>query len=512
MKRYLILLFVLTGTIAFSQTWEALNTGLPANIKVHSVVFTKQSNYQVGYAVGGDNYTSGVVIKTTDGGDTWSTMMTIASEELYSVSFPANDTGYACSMEGKVYKTTNGGTFWQLIYTAPSGQSFAVSFKDADNGVLGTPGSIRYTSNGGLTWTSGSGSSGTNSQDITWCEGSTYLATGYNQTNISTNNGQSWSVQAVSGLSLGAGSYGAKYLTTCGDYGNIRVSKDYGVTWTNHDNVGDLNHDAAYWDTNYIYVVGTPGIALKSSNGGETFTGAGSLGSGAVFCVFITPSFTVYAAGSQGKIWRKQEVYPYPAIMVTPDSLQFDTIYKGSSLQKSITVTNTGNQDLVVSDITSSLPEYSANPASFTIAPGGNRNVDITFAPLTEGTFPSTLTIYHNAPGQGNITIDLNGHAIAPVGVSGNNGGKDFLNCYPNPFSTAFKINLCLLKEQTIFFELLDATGTLIYTDHKVLPAKLVHLESTDLWPATVNLPEGIYFLRVISEKTASVMKIIKVR
>ena len=55
MKRYLILLFVLTGSIAFSQTWEALNSGLPANIKLHSIVFTKQSNYEVGYAVGGDN-------------------------------------------------------------------------------------------------------------------------------------------------------------------------------------------------------------------------------------------------------------------------------------------------------------------------------------------------------------------------------------------------------------------------------------------------------------------------
>ena len=107
MKNKLTLIFLLSVSIAFSQSWVELATGLPSNIKVHSIVFTPQSNYQTGYAVGGDNYTSGVVIKTTDGGDTWSAMNTIASEELYSVSFPSNDTGYTCSMEGKVYKTTN---------------------------------------------------------------------------------------------------------------------------------------------------------------------------------------------------------------------------------------------------------------------------------------------------------------------------------------------------------------------------------------------------------------------
>jgi photosystem II stability/assembly factor-like uncharacterized protein len=514
MKSLLTILFVLTGTFGFSQTWEALNTGLPANIKVHSVVFTKQSNYQVGYAVGGDNYTSGVVIKTTDGGDTWSSMVTIASEELYSVSFPTNDTGYACSMEGKIYKTTNGGTSWQLNYTAPSGQSFAISFKDIDNGVLGTPASIRYTSSGGLVWQGGSGTSNTNSQDISWCEDNTYLAAGYNWINLTTNNGQNWTQLGnyASDLLLGTGSLGAKYMAACGDYGMIHISKDYGTNWSSVKKGDNLFHDVAYWDTNYIYVVGTPGLVYKSADGGETFTSDGSLGSGAVFCVFITPAFTIYATGSQGKIWRKQEVYPYPAIMVTPDSLQFDTIYKGDTQQKSLIVTNTGNQDLVVSDITSSLPEYSANPSSFTLTPGQNRTVDVTFAPLMEGSYPSTLTIFHNAPGQGNITVNLTGYATFPVGTAGNKTDYDLFNCFPNPFSETTNIELNLLMEQKVHFDLMDAAGTSLYTKFKVVPAGIQHFESDVLWPASVNLPEGIYFLRVISEKITGVSKIVKVR
>lgn len=514
MKRYLILLIVLTGTFGFSQTWEALNTGLPANIKVHSVVFTKQSNYQVGYAVGGDNYTSGIVIKTIDGGDTWSTMMTIASEELYSVSFPSNDTGYTCSMEGKVYKTTNGGANWQLIYTAPSGQAFSIAFKDVNNGVLGTPTSIRYTSNGGMTWQSGAGSSNTNSQDITWCEGGTFLAAGYNYVNLTTNNGQNWTqlVNSAADLLLGTGSLGAQYLAVCGDYGMIYISKDYGSNWNSVKKGDNLFHDAAYWDTNYIYVVGTPGLVYKSSDGGETFTSNGNLGTGAVFCVFITPAFTIYASGSQGKIWRKQEVYPYPAILVTPDSLQFDTINSGNTQQKSLTVTNTGNQDLVITDITSTLPEYTANPGSFTVNPGQSRTVDVTFAPLTIGSFPSTLTIFSNAYGQNSTTIELNGYATFPVGLSATEDDNSFFNCFPNPFSTGFIIDLHLVHEQTVHFELSDAAGASLFRIPKVVPAGVQHLESTELWPASTDLPNGIYFIKIVSGKITAVKKIVKVK
>jgi photosystem II stability/assembly factor-like uncharacterized protein len=509
-KKFLLFLFFIGNTV-FSQSWVLLNTGLPANIKVHSVVFTQQSNYQVGYAVGGDNYTSGIVIKTTDGGETWSAMQTIASEELYSVSFPTNDTGYTCSMEGKIYKTTNGGTFWQLIYTVPSSQAFAISFKDANHGVLGTPGSIMFTSNGGLLWQSGSGSSNTNSQDISWCEGSTYLATGYTHTNISTDDGQTWSSQPVSGLSLGAGSYGAKYLTTCGDYGNIRVSKDYGATWLNHNNVGDLNHDAAYWDTNYIYVVGTPGIALKSSNGGQSFTSAGSLGSGAVFCVFITPAFTVYATGSQGKIWRKQEAYPYPAILVTPDTLQFDTINAGSSQAKSLTVTNTGSQDLVISDISSSLPEYSANPTSFTVTPGQSKTVDVTFTPTTEGSYPSILSVYSNAPGQSITNIILKGYANFPVGMTIITQDKDFIQCYPNPFGETLNIKIHLETAQMISLQLFDASGKLAASCDKMIPAGTHEYEIHSLLPSSGIMDKGVYYLKIVTGNTIMTKKIIRI-
>jgi hypothetical protein len=138
--------------------------------------------------------------------------------------------------------------------------------------------------------------------------------------------------------------------------------------------------------------------------------------------------------------------------------------------------------------------------------------VDVTFAPLTEGSFPSTLTIFHNAPGQGNITIDLSGNATFPVGLSGSKTDNHFFTCFPNPFSEAINLELNLSKEQAVCFELLDASGTVLYNSLKHVPAGLRHLESTQIWPSSVNLPEGIYFIRIISEANTGVTKIVKVR
>jgi hypothetical protein len=251
-------------------------------------------------------------------------------------------------------------------------------------------------------------------------------------------------------------------------------------------------------------------LVLKSSDGGETFISDGNLGAGAVFCVFITPAFIIYASGSQGMIWRKQEPYPYPAILVTPDSLQFDTINAGASQVKTLTVTNTGSQDLVISDISSTLPEYSANPTSFTVTPGQSKTVDVTFAPMTEGIYTSTLSIYSNAPGQNITEIILNGYATFPVGLTGTKAVNDFFNCYPNPFSESFNVDINLTTEQTVYFQLLDGTGNLLYNSCKNFPAGIQHFESPKIWPASTNLPKGIYFMKIFSDKIAEVRKIVK--
>jgi photosystem II stability/assembly factor-like uncharacterized protein len=74
---------------------------------------------------------------------------------LYAVSFPDNNTGFAVGDGGVVIKTVNGGTTWTRISSGTGGINFnAVAF--TDNGLkgiaVGDAGVVYRTSNGGLNW------------------------------------------------------------------------------------------------------------------------------------------------------------------------------------------------------------------------------------------------------------------------------------------------------------------------------------------------------------------------
>jgi photosystem II stability/assembly factor-like uncharacterized protein len=64
--------------------------------------------YQTGWAVG--NY--GLILKTTNGGSSWSSQTSGTNNALHGVFFLSNQTGYAVGDMKTILKTTNGGTNW----------------------------------------------------------------------------------------------------------------------------------------------------------------------------------------------------------------------------------------------------------------------------------------------------------------------------------------------------------------------------------------------------------------
>ncbi|NVO10146.1 MAG: hypothetical protein HXX16_09315 [Bacteroidales bacterium] len=72
---------------------------------------------KIGYAYGGfvDDYGSfGTLVKTTDGGDTW-TELTSMQKFVTCFSFVDDNTGYAFTFDNDIYKTTDGGDSWVLL-------------------------------------------------------------------------------------------------------------------------------------------------------------------------------------------------------------------------------------------------------------------------------------------------------------------------------------------------------------------------------------------------------------
>jgi photosystem II stability/assembly factor-like uncharacterized protein len=68
-------------------------------------------NAQTGYATGGEyNSLKGAILRTTDGGATWTGQNSGSSNYLYSVYFPVDaQTGYVVGESGTILKTTDGG-------------------------------------------------------------------------------------------------------------------------------------------------------------------------------------------------------------------------------------------------------------------------------------------------------------------------------------------------------------------------------------------------------------------
>jgi Ca2+-binding RTX toxin-like protein len=109
-----------------------------------------------------------------------------------------------------------------------------------------------------------------------------------------------------------------------------------------------------------------------------------------------------------------------PVASVSPASLAFGSVTTGTtSAPLSITVSNTGNTNLVVSGVALSGP----NAGQFTIvvnacgtvAPAGSCNIDVAFAPTTVGAKSAQVDITHNAAGSPS-SVTLSGTGVALVG------------------------------------------------------------------------------------------------
>jgi photosystem II stability/assembly factor-like uncharacterized protein len=146
-------------------TWTQIPTG--TTDELGSVFFT---NANTGYAAGavGTSQSQGIILKTVNSGATWSS--TVVPYYLYSVHFPDSLTGYAVGDTGNssyvnlypvILKTTDGGNTWnKLSYTDTEGIYLSsVFFTDANTGYIA--GEVEYpespfvlkTADGGETWT-----------------------------------------------------------------------------------------------------------------------------------------------------------------------------------------------------------------------------------------------------------------------------------------------------------------------------------------------------------------------
>jgi photosystem II stability/assembly factor-like uncharacterized protein len=129
-------------------------------------------NANTGWAVGDPHWDQssktykGTLIKTVDGGDTWTPQDAGVSIIFKGVTFVDADNGWVVGENGTILHTSNGGLNWSQQPVATTDEFRGVAFTDTNNGwatsiaIIGQDwtgqsvweGSVWHTSNGGISW------------------------------------------------------------------------------------------------------------------------------------------------------------------------------------------------------------------------------------------------------------------------------------------------------------------------------------------------------------------------
>ncbi len=98
---------------------------------------------------------------------------------------------------------------------------------------------------------------------------------------------------------------------------------------------------------------------------------------------------------------------PAPTISVQQTAVDFGTIDAGQTGQQTITITNTGAEDLKITGIQSDVSGLTFDTTMFTLSPNSSRTVTITFPSSVEGTFSGNITISSNDPDRATQTLSV---------------------------------------------------------------------------------------------------------
>jgi photosystem II stability/assembly factor-like uncharacterized protein len=126
------------------ETWTRIS--VPSKVELYHLDFADSSHVWVV----GDK---GLILASNDGGLTWHEQRSGATRALFNVDFRDNDNGYAVGEGGTILLTTDGGSTWQRVNGPFTGSLMRVDFADDKNGwIVGHGGTILRSGDRGQSW------------------------------------------------------------------------------------------------------------------------------------------------------------------------------------------------------------------------------------------------------------------------------------------------------------------------------------------------------------------------
>jgi photosystem II stability/assembly factor-like uncharacterized protein len=351
MKNYMVIILFLTSLNSYSQ-WTFVTP--PAGSLNFYSVYAINAN---AVAVAGDQR----VIRSINGGASWTTPLTITNAFIYEVHSPEPTHWYAL--------TSN--TTWYIEMANPSGITASTGKPDsilslhfitgACGIAVGYAGKIEATCDTGTTWQLRSSGTTSNLNAIWFANAATGCACGNNGAITCTqNSGATWdTVSAPVTLTLNAIHFPTASIGyIAGDAGTFLKTTDGGATWTSIPAGVPNNLNGVFFiDADTGYVAGTNGLIMKTIDGGTSWNTMNTPTSQTLNSIHFASSTTGWAVGSNATILKygdfstgfsenilSADVFVYP----NPSTGIFDISIPGPDLEISIEILNSLGEKVFV--------------------------------------------------------------------------------------------------------------------------------------------------------------------
>ncbi|OQY75558.1 MAG: hypothetical protein B6D44_01105 [Ignavibacteriales bacterium UTCHB2] len=261
-------------------------------LKVHS--FNGQTVIATGY--------DGIILRSTDGGETFLQITSGVTSDLWGVQMLNDTVGFVCGLNQTLLKTTDAGQSWQPVNAGLNEHYWAIDFLDESYGIIACGGGkVLRTNDGGNSWTEHQAGDASDLYSIDIIDPLHIAAAGYlGKTVYSSDGGLSW-VQnaAVQHNELNSIRFiNADTGYTVGTYGGeswgIRKTTNKGLSWFTPASPNLSEWELALLPDDVGYSVGSNLMINKTTEGYDNWKGM--FFNANLVDVYFTDELTGYAA------------------------------------------------------------------------------------------------------------------------------------------------------------------------------------------------------------------------
>ncbi|OQA67133.1 MAG: Ycf48-like protein [Ignavibacteria bacterium ADurb.Bin266] len=261
-------------------------------LKVHS--FNGQTVIATGY--------DGMILRSTDGGETFTQIMSGVTSDLWGVQMLNDTVGFVCGLNQTLLKTTDAGQSWQPVNAGLNEHYWAIDFLDESYGIIACGGGkVLRTNDGGNSWIQVQAGDASDLYSIDIIDPLHIAAAGYlGKTVYSSDGGLSW-VQnaAVQHNELNSIRFiNADTGYTVGTYGGeswgIRKTTNKGLSWFTPASPNLSEWELALLPDDVGYSVGSNLMINKTTEGYDNWKGM--FFNANLVDVFFTDELTGYVA------------------------------------------------------------------------------------------------------------------------------------------------------------------------------------------------------------------------